>query len=179
MNPFLYLLTALFPNREFADISGYVTKREDVEEDSTITDYPIETGSEASDHIILHPTQITLECIFNGNKERLKQLYSKIRALRLNREVFPIVTGKLYLPQVVLKSIHENNSRATENCLALELTFREIQYTSVQIEKISKPSKQEYASTTQSPTTVGEKAPAPVAQPGIVYDAIQTATGKG
>ena len=105
---------------------------ERADDDSVITDNPVEVGSVINDHAYDLPQELELTYVWdavkqaNGQPGFLEEQYRNVRKLKAAKPLLTCVTGKAQYSNLLLKGISNVTDRDTENVLMLRLTFRQV-----------------------------------------------------
>ena len=134
--------TALTPAPEPVQIKPYraldtftadAVLREVHEDDSQITQHPVEYGSTISDGKYALPARVTLEYAWSLSVEgrsstSLQDLYGLLRQLKdtLPTVLFDIYTGKRHYTNMTIKSLTHTTDQSHENILAIQITCQEV-----------------------------------------------------
>jgi len=126
-------LLTIKPLRSMAGFTADAVLEEAHNDDLTITDHPVETGSTISDHAFKMPAEVTLTYGWSaanlaayGNPDYLQQIYQQLLLLQSGRVMFDIYTGKRYYPNMMLRNVSTTTNSATENNLIIRASCREI-----------------------------------------------------
>jgi hypothetical protein len=115
--------------------------RENHEYESTVTDYPLDEGSDASDHVINKPVTITLDSVVSdtpigalADRRGTDTLPSsdaiaKLRRIRAARQPIVIVTTKGVYSSVVMQSLRIPVDANTGAALAFTAVFKQLYIT--------------------------------------------------
>lgn len=154
--------------RSIGTIIPQCTIEERVRDDLEITEHPIEDGANITDHAFKKPSIITARygwsnsgSIFNLTTGGIVSsdpvdIYNQLLALQASRQPFTLQTGKLPYNNVLIQSIEQLTDKATENVLAVTITFKQIIIVSLQ------------AATLQTSSQANPAQTAPVANGGTV-----------
>ena len=127
----------------FAD----VTIEEQHNDELTITDHPVETGSPISDHAYMNPPEVTIKLGWSESAGKLNELlgnsfiagtpsligvYEALRALQRNAVRLVIMTGKRLYTDMLIKSLKVTTDVQTENALFVTMTLKNVVITSTQ-----------------------------------------------
>lgn len=95
-------LLAIKPKRTFASFSGFVSITESHSTATEATSYPIEDGTQGTDHIIRKPDALSWELAFMPESDP-ETMFRKLRELQMSGEPFDADTGlKRYTNLVIL-----------------------------------------------------------------------------
>ncbi|GHV49936.1 hypothetical protein FACS1894216_01220 [Synergistales bacterium] len=150
--------------RSVGGITFDVTIEEQHSDKLEITEHPVQTGANISDHAYKLPQAVTIiagkGALNDENAPR--DTYEKVRELQESREPFDIITGKREYKNMLIRDISETTSAETENSLILTLDCVEVILVDTQKTTVSGGSKgpasaQKNAPVTQSSQQGGEK----------------------
>lgn len=141
------------------------------DDDSIITENPVESGSVTNDHAYDLPRELELTYAWaasspkaNGDPSFLNNMYAQFLSLKQAKILCNIVTGKDATYQnMLIKSLSIMTDKDTENILMVRVAFRQLLLTFTQTISIAPASQQSMANKT-SPTVNGGAAslqPAP------------------
>ncbi len=175
------------------DIVAQATIEERVQDESEVTDHPVEIGSTVSDHMFKLPIVVDLRLgwsmspsvnasplgaignsiaavgsvLTGANATELNSIYNSLVALETTKALFTIYTGKRILQNMVCKSLTVENDWRTENSLFVRMACKEI--IMVNTQSVALPaSVQANPLATASPLNNGTKSLKPVAPPPAV-----------
>lgn len=120
-------LIAIRPLRKIEEIDAYVVISESTNDTLTITKQPVQQGASITDHSYKEPTVFTTTAYFKAGLSRpLSKLYQQLLDLQNSREPFDIITPKRIYRSMLMKVLSQTTDKATENILAVNMTFEEI-----------------------------------------------------
>lgn len=180
-------------NRSIMGLFADVVVEEQHTDELTITDHPVEKGSNISDHAYLMPPELSMQIGWSESAGRLNSLlgdgfigaalnsvslvaiYQGLLALQSNKVLLVVSTGKRLYTNMLIKSLSVTTDADTENCLMVNVTFRKVfiaetQETTVLAEQQKEPEK------TAPVQEGGTKQAVPVEKESALYnigDAIQ------
>jgi hypothetical protein len=103
------------------------------DDDSVITENPVENGSVVNDHAYDTPQELELTYAWaagspqaNGNFSFLNQMYAMLLTLKQAKVLLNIVTGKRQYQNVLIKSLSETTDKDTENVLLIRIGIRQL-----------------------------------------------------
>ena len=143
-------LLSIQPVRRFESFSGFVSITEGHSAQVQTTDYPIENGTQGTDHIVRQPDAVTWEIAFS-EASNPQEIYSRLHELMLSGTPFDAVTGLKTYHNMVLLSLSCTQDVHTSRILRIQLTMREIIITSAQ--KTTIPSTENQASPQMTAST--------------------------
>jgi hypothetical protein len=110
----------------------------------------------------INPLDIASLFSSGGSDYFIRGIYQRFQTLQTQRTLVTIWTGKRIYNNMILTSLGERTSSATEHCLILMLTFEEIILTKVSTTSVpTNPNAQALPQDTTPPTDQGPVAPAP------------------
>lgn len=176
------------------EFDGYITLEEQHSDEVQITDHPIEQGAAITDHAFKLPSEVTVKISWSNSPSgagllggirgllstvsivqsnirgsganQVRSIYEKLLAAQLRREPMLVVTGKRQYPSMLIKSIVVTTDKATENMLAVTVTFREIirvKTTIITVETVPSANQKD-PQATSSPVNNGTKQLAPASK---------------
>lgn len=115
------------PSRKIGEIAVNVILNESANDTLTVTKQPVQQGATVSDHAYKEPTTFSMSILFRYNLTlSLSQTYEKLLDLQKSRVPFDVATPKRIYKNVLITSISQTTDKATENCLAINISFQEI-----------------------------------------------------
>lgn len=117
------------PSRSFAEFSDFCSVTESHSSAVQATQYPIEDGTQGTDHIVKLPDVLSWELVFD-DRSNPQQTYAKLQDLMFSGEPFFAETGLKTYRNVVLLSISASQDSHTGRVLRCSLTLQEILLTS-------------------------------------------------
>ena len=142
--------------------------RESHEGSVRITDHPVQSGANISDHAYNMPDSLTVEILvsdvmdvlypgqFSGEATKSISAYEKLRELKEKRQPLAVATRLRMYYNMIIESTHVNDDYKTAQSLRCTVNFREILMASAYIEKMS------VKTSTKEEKRVGPKTPNPV-----------------
>jgi len=110
------------------------------EDDSIITENPVETGSVSNDHAYDLPQEFDTTYVWSaaspqagGQISFLNQMYVQLLALKTGKVVVSISTGRRLYQNMLIKSLSTISDKDTENILQLRISFRQLILVSTQV----------------------------------------------
>lgn len=141
---------------------------EEAHDDQTvITDHPVEQGSVISDHAYKMPAKLDLTYGYSaggsqnqsqGNADPmafLKSIYQQFLGLQLARVLCTVYTGKRLYENMLIQAIGTTSDKENENILMLRVRFQEIILATTQSVTIPSQAVQAMPQNTASPVNVG------------------------
>jgi len=158
------------PTRKIGDFKSYITINETATDKVTITKHPIQTGASVTDHAYKEPTVLSMSIqvgtsflskslgapdFLSGSS--LSDIYKEFIAIQNAREPLAVYTGKRTYTNMILTSLGNTTDRATENVLALQLSFEEVILVEVTPTVVPPRSKQRTPGATGATEKAGKK----------------------
>ena len=118
------------------------------DDDSVITENPVEIGSVTNDHAYDLPQDLEVVAVWdparqaNGQPGFLESIYQQLLNLKQAKIMLNVVTGKRSYQNLLLKNISETTDRDTENILMVRLTFKQLILTFTQTVTITSAAQQ-------------------------------------
>ena len=110
------------------------------DDESIITENPVETGSVSNDHAYDLPQELELTYVWAaaspqaaGQPSFLNDIYTLILALKVGKVLLTVSTGRRLYQNMLLKSISTISDKDTENILQLRLSLRQLILVSTQV----------------------------------------------
>lgn len=136
-----------FGNQNIGGIIPDVTVEENLVDTVTITDHPVETGCEISDHAVLNPSEITVKVGWSNSKNisqfltgrttmGVQDAYDRLRKLKDDRKPFDVVTTKRTYRNMLIKSLAVTNDVTTHTALIVTAVLRQVIIVSTQTVKL-------------------------------------------
>lgn len=149
-------MLSIQPHRRFESFSNFVSITESHSAQVQTTDYPIEDGSQGTDHIVRQPDAINWEIAFSENSAP-QEVYSRLHELMLSGIPFDAVTGLKTYTNMVLLSLSCTQDVHSSRILRISLTMREIIITTAQTTSIPPRDQQASPQMTASTQQSGKK----------------------
>ena len=142
----------------------------------TVTNHPVDTGADLSDHAIIQPTTVTCTFAWSDSSrainsaldgsilqgmETTKDVYEKLLALMRARQPLRLSTGKRAYENVIITALKTTSSVETESAAIIEITFQEVFMAQAQTVSLSRL-KQKNAGRTGGKTNRGSQQLIPV-----------------
>lgn len=102
------------------------------DDDSEITENPVEYGSVSNDHAFDRPQELEIDCVWDPSRQSsgqagfLKSTYRQVLNLKQAKILIIIVTGKRQYENMLIKHVSEITDKDTENVLRLRLTIQQL-----------------------------------------------------
>jgi hypothetical protein len=132
------------------------------DDDSVITENPVENGSVVNDHAYDLPQEVDLTYAWsssspqaNGNFSFLNQMYAQLLTLKSAKVLLNIVTGKRQYQNALIKNLSETTDKDTENILLIRIGIRQLLLAVTQTVTIPPASQQAMPQKTMPTTNVG------------------------
>lgn len=113
------------------------TLSEQATDSADLTDHPVETGVDLTDHLKLNPTELQLTGIISGapfprqglpSIDREREAYQQLLELHRRGETVTIVTGLRVYRNMLLTTVTVGRSEGGEQAIRPQCTFREVQF---------------------------------------------------
>lgn len=144
------------PSRSFGEFTGFCSVTETHSAAIEATDYPIEDGTQGTDHIIKQPDLITWDVGFDESFNA-QETYAKLHALMQSGELFDATTGLKTYRNLILLSISASQDFKTGRVLRCTLTMREVIITQAIVTTLPPRAKQSKPNLTDSTAKTGTK----------------------
>lgn len=155
-------------------ISADAVLEERGDDDSVITENPVEIGSVTNDHAYDLQQQLELTYVWSagspqnqGQASFLNTMYQQFLTLKMAKVLISVVTGKRQYQNLLIKAISQTTDKDSENILLLRITLYQLLLTIVQTVTIASASQMTFPQKT-APITNGGNASL---QPGSNYNA--------
>ena len=137
----------------------------------TVTNHPVDTGADLSDHAIIQPTTVTCTFAWSDSSRAInsaldgsilqgldttKDVYEKLLALMRARQPLRLSTGKRAYENVIITALKTTSSVETESSAIIEITFQEVFMAQAQTVSLSRI-KQKNAGRTGGKTNRGSQ----------------------
>jgi hypothetical protein len=129
-------LNLLFGNRTRGKQIGNIEIDAFIEENidfaNEVTQYPIETGEEVTDHIFNRPTELRVRGVVSTNtltpvtQTRRQEIYEALKKLHRERLPVTVVSGLEAFPRMALVSLSFPRNQANAAGLEFDAEFRQI-----------------------------------------------------
>jgi hypothetical protein len=110
------------------------------DDESIITENPVETGSVSNDHAYDLPQELEVTYVWAaaspqaaGQPSFLNVIYALVLALKVGKVLLTVSTGRRLYQKMLLKSISTISDKDTENILQLRLSLRQLILVSTQV----------------------------------------------
>jgi hypothetical protein len=154
-------------NRKVADMTLQVVVNESTNDTLTITKQPVQQGASITDHAYKEPTVLSMTAYQKDNSlitgflntfsgGGLSQIYQDLLDLQSSRVPFDVITPKRIYHNMLLATLSVTTDKATENTLALNMTFQEVIIVSVVTTQVPR-SKQKFSGITGAIQNAGKK----------------------
>lgn len=143
--------------RAFAEFTGYIVFDETSTDKVTFTKHPVQQGASISDHAYKEPTELSMRIQFKDNGVALDELYKSLLDLQASRELVTVYTGKRVFNNMLISSLGNTTDKATENVLAINMTFNEILIVEVTSTKVPPRKSQANPAKTGATEKAGKK----------------------
>lgn len=163
------------------DIQLSVVVKEEHHDEMTITEHPVESSANISDHAFLRPKEVIIECgwgnsllgdiasvgsglISNGvptTSDVVGGVYAQLLALQESRTPFSVMTSKRQYQNMLIASLTNITDPETYAVLKVEAKLREVILVSTQSTTLPSMANQADPSSTAETVSTGMKAPVP------------------
>ena len=143
------------PKRQIGPLVAQVTIEEVHDDETEITEHPVEMGAIIADHAFIRPAELTIkmawsdsptvaglfqgiasgiggtvagiQSLLNGtDASQSRDFYNKLLALRATRVPFDVYTGKRYYQNMLIRALSVTNDKETEHCLIVTARFKQV-----------------------------------------------------
>lgn len=129
---------------------------EEHDDESVITENPVEVGSVVTDHMYKLPARLELLYAWSlGSQQNasqdpsfLKNLYQQILKFQVERFICTVNTGKRVYQNMLVKRIEERTDLENENSMTLRITFQEMLFATISIGSVPSASVQQFPNKT-------------------------------
>ena len=149
-------LLSVNPKRKFSSFSGFVSVTESHSAVVQTTTYPIEDGTQGTDHIVRQPDIVTWDIGFPGDFDP-ETMYRKLHELLLSGIPFDAETGLKKYSNMVLTSLNAAQDSHTGRILRVTLSMQEIIITRATYTTLAPAAQQKNAASTSSTAKSGTK----------------------
>lgn len=149
-------LLSITPRRSFATFSDFVSISESHNASVTPTQYPIEDGTQGTDHVIANPRELSWDLAF-GSQSNPVATYAKLEELLLSGEPFDATTGLKTYENFILTSLSCTQDKTNSKILRVSLTMREIIITHAVVTVLPATAKQANPQKTATTANSGKK----------------------
>jgi hypothetical protein len=119
------------------------------DDETIITENPVEIGSVTNDHAYDLPQELELTYVWSpsgphsdGQPSFLNSMYDQFLTLKQAKVLVNVVTGKRQYENMLIKLISETTDKDTENILMLRLALRQLLLTYTQTVSVSQAAQQ-------------------------------------
>jgi len=149
-------MLTISPSRSFAGFSEFCSITEVHNAAVQATQYPIEDGTQGTDHIVRLPDVLQWEVVFE-ERSNPRQTYDRLRKLMISGEPFKAETGLKSYTNLILLSISASQDVHTGRILRCTLSLQEIIITSAVATALPPRARQALANQTGSTAKTGSK----------------------
>lgn len=153
--------------RNIGGFSADVTVSEEHTDELQITDHPVETGANVSDHAFKLPMRVVIRVGYSDSSINasgtgyVKDIYDKFVTLQNTRQPFDVMTGKRSYKNMLIQSMATTTDETTENSLILVVTCREVIRVSTKVTSVGSPDQHKSPEKTSELTHSGTVQPVP------------------
>lgn len=119
------------------------------DDESVITENPVENGSVTNDHAYDLPQQLELTYAWsaaspqaNGQASFLNTMYQTFLGLKMGKVLLAVVTGKRSYQNMLIKGLAQTTDKDTENVLVIRITLQQLLLTTTQTVTIASAANQ-------------------------------------
>jgi hypothetical protein len=120
--------------RMIGTIIPNVTLEEVNVDNMTITDHPVETGAQISDHAFMLPAEVQMTCGWSNSTAKdetyARTVYQALLALQRSRQPFNVSTGKRQYRNMLIRTLMVTTNAESENTLMVIASLRQVLITS-------------------------------------------------
>lgn len=132
------------------------------DDETVITENPVETGSVTNDHAYDLPQELELTYAWaagspqnQGQASFLNTMYQQILTLKQAKVLLAVVTGDRQYQNMLIKGLSRTKDKDTENILLIRISLRQLLLTVVQTVTIAPASQQGIPAKTMPTTNAG------------------------
>jgi hypothetical protein len=144
------------PSRTFSDFSDFCSVSETHAASVQPTQYPIENGTQGTDHIIKNPDTLTWDVLFN-EQSNPQDTYTRLHDLLTSGVPFEASTGLKTYENLLLTGLSATTDAHTGRVLRASLTMQEIIITEAVSTTLPPRAQQKSANVTGSTAQSGTK----------------------
>lgn len=144
------------PTRSFGGFSGFVSLTETHNHEVELTQYPIEDGTQGTDHVIKRPVSLQWEVIW-GEADNPETIFKGLLNLQESGEPFTAQLGLKTYENMILTGISVTQDHHTGRVLRASLSLQQIQITAPVATTLPARSAQKNAKVTASTAKAGKK----------------------
>ena len=120
--------------------SPTVVTAETIEDSDQVTQHPVESGADITDHVLPQNTHYSIECawaedIINGIS--IREIYQQLLDLRASGKPFTIQAGKKVLNNMLFTKITNTTDVDSEYVLKLSMEFQQVRLVTLQTVALS------------------------------------------
>lgn len=149
-------LLQIKPSRSFSEFSDFCSITETHNLSVTATQFPIEDGTQGTDHIVKDPKNITWDLAF-GERSNPQETFDRLLDLMYSGIPFTASTGLKTYENMVLLSVNASQDNHTGRILSCSLTMQEIIITAPVSTTLPPRQNQANANVTGSTSKTGTK----------------------
>jgi len=135
--------------------------RERHEDETIMTDHPVEQGAVISDHAYAAPSELELTYGWAlGSNQNilfdpafLKSIYQQLLNLRVTRTLCTVNTGKRIYKNILIRRIVTESDQFNENIMVVIVSFRELLIATLQTASVPTPQNQQAIPQATAPVT--------------------------
>jgi hypothetical protein len=149
-------LLRINPSRTFSDFSDFVSISESHSASVTPTQYPIEDGTQGTDHIVKNPDSLTWDVFFT-EQSNPQDTYGRLHDLLTSGVTFSASTGLMTYEDLVLTGLSATTDSHTGRVLRCTLTMQKVIITQAVTTTLPARANQSNAKVTASTAQTGTK----------------------
>lgn len=131
-------------------ITADAVVEEDADDESIVTDHPVEVGATISDHMYDLPSRLgliygwSLGSPQNSQQDQdfLKNLYQKLLSLKSGKVLCTVNTGKRQYQNMVVQRVSQRTDKENENSLTVHVDLKQIIQATTQLVPLSSAAQQ-------------------------------------
>lgn len=150
---------SFLPKRSIGGFTATVTIDEDAIDEMAITSFPVQQGADVTDHAYRKPAELKISILQSSEDMPLTEAYQKLRDMMESAEPMDVVTGKRAYKNMLINTVHQTTTAATENSLSVLIALREVNIVTLEVVTVPAREKQAEPGTTDATKKVGKKSP--------------------
>lgn len=159
--------------RSIAGIVPQVVIEEHHRDEMVITNHPVQSGANITDHAYKNPAMVSLRYGWSNSgalfsldlgAPSVDDVYAMLLELQASRQPFDVVTGRRSYSNMLIRSLDLVTDRTTENSIVVEVLLQQIIIVETQAATLKSPSTMLMPDKTAPVENAGVKQPIPVSQ---------------
>ena len=125
----LSIINFILGTRAIGLYSPTVVTSELIDDSDQLTQHPVESGSDITDHVLPANTRYSIECAWADNPlagSDIKEIYQQLLDLRASAKPFTIQAGKRVLPNMLFTKLQNTTDVDSEYVLKLSMEFQQV-----------------------------------------------------